>query len=236
MNEPVLVYSRQWPVTAALTALLSRVFSVRVIPLYTKGELICHLNDNPRSSLVLGLSPHEYVVALYGLYPLLSGRGILFVARRFYWTDYRLPEFFGMTPYRFCTWDELGRVSWREYFHWFRRLSAGENQTGRGEVGRFMTSGALLKTVNKWLYSRMEEWGLGLTGSVVLLLLAESRRVDLNVRELSMYRTGGLRKLGMTKHISCLYRGVQVRSELQMALQANEPGHTTAVSEPDKCS
>ncbi|EAY4774401.1 hypothetical protein AAE115_001282 [Salmonella enterica] len=218
MNEPVLVYSRQWPVTAALTALLSRIFSVPVIPVYSRKQLVTALRENRNSPLVLGISPHEYVVALYGLYPLLFGRGILFVARRFYWTDYRLPEFFGMTPYRLCTWDELGRASWREYFHWFRRLSAGEYQAERGEIGRFMTSDALLNTVNQWLYSRMEEWGLGLTGSMVLLLLAESRRGDLNVRELSVYRTGGLRKLGMTKHISCLYRGVQVRSELQMTL------------------
>lgn len=218
MNEPVLVYSRQWPVTAALTALLSRVFSVPVIPVYSLNQLVTALRENRNSPLVLGISPHEYVVALYGLYPLLSGRGILFVARRFYWTDYRLPEFFGMTQYRFCTWDEPGLASRREYFPWFRQLSAGENKTERGEVGRFMTSGALLKTVNQWLYSRMEEWGLGLTGSMVLLQLAESRRGELNARERSIYRTGGLRKLGMTKHISCLYRGVQVRSELQMRL------------------
>ncbi|EIF8919268.1 hypothetical protein V8G22_004581 [Salmonella enterica] len=219
MNEPVLVYSRQWPVTVALATLLTRIFSVRVIPLYSKGELVCHLNNNPRSPLVLGLCPHEHVVDLYCMQSLLSGRAVLFVARRFYWADCCLPGFCGLVLCRCCTWDSLATPSlWRMEMRHFRQLMTEEIPVTTSGNSPELTAEQILTRANQWLYSQMEEAGLSGYERVVLLLLSEHRRGELSSRKLSHYKNSGLGKLGMSRHVSNLYRGVKVRPALQVRL------------------
>ncbi|EDV9210772.1 hypothetical protein RDB90_005661 [Salmonella enterica] len=189
-----------------------------MVTLYTREELSEALRWHSHSPLVLGLSPHEHVVDLYRLQEWLCGRPVMFVAREFYWTDYRLPGFFGMTQCRFCTWNGLReRTDRQRELRRFRKLNTeGTKAVSRKE--RRLSAGKLLDTVNEWLYDQMAERIMSRAERVMLLLLSDSRRGMLPSRVISQYRVGGLRKLGMTKHICCLYRGVKVRPELQVGL------------------
>ncbi|MEX9085535.1 hypothetical protein ACV2IU_14855 [Salmonella enterica subsp. enterica serovar Rubislaw] len=217
MSESVLVFCHQWPVTVTLDALLTPGYTDGVLLLHTRESLCRALRDYPCSPLVLGLSPHEHVVELYRLQEWLTGRPVLFVARHFYWADYRLPGFFGIAA-QFCTWSGLSDAATRHMvLQRFRRLAAEDIPNGLKKE-RGLSPGKLLGMVNAWLYERMVERKLSLTERAILLLLADNQRVSLPARELSLYRVGGLRKLGMTKHIICLYRGVKIRPELQAEL------------------
>ncbi|EAN8329704.1 hypothetical protein EOY42_26570 [Salmonella enterica] len=229
MSEPVLVFCRQWPVTVTLDALLAPVYADGVLPLYTRESLCRALRDYPCSPLVLGLSPHEHVMELYRLQEWLHGRPVLFVARHFYWTDYRLPGFFGVEKVQFCTWRGLSDAATRRtVLRRFRKLAAEEILNGpQKEKG--LSSGKLLGMVNTWLYEQMADRKLSLTERTILLLLADSQRGNLPARELSLYRVGGLRKLGMSKHIICLYRGVKIRPELQAELLSEKVKRKEAV-------
>ncbi|EKK3320037.1 hypothetical protein PMI54_005430 [Salmonella enterica] len=219
MGEPVLIYSRQWPVTTALKTLLTGMFRAKVVPLYTKAELVCSLKNNPRSPLVLGLSPHEHVAELYCLKSLLSGRSVLFVARRFYWTDCRLPDFCGLMLYRCCTWDRLvDPCSRRMEMRYFRQLMTTNILATASDGPPVLTAEQILTEANRWLYRKMEEARLNGYERVILLLLAESRRGEFSARKLSHYKNSGLGKLGMSRHVSNLYRGVRVRPALQAYL------------------
>ncbi|EMD3364786.1 hypothetical protein ACK85N_004660 [Salmonella enterica] len=218
MSEPVLVFCRLWPLTTALAALLAPGYLTGVMTLYTREALSEALRRYPYSPLILGLSPHEHVADLYRLQEWLCGRPVLFVSRKFYWTDYRLPEFFGIAPCRFCTWNSMGDATERQrVFRRFRKLTV-DGVSARPKKAREQSVVKLLDTVNEWLYDRMAERGMSRTERVMLLLLSENNRGELPSRVLSQYRVGGLRKLGMTKHICCLYRGVKVRMELQVGL------------------
>ncbi|EBV8523412.1 hypothetical protein PMI54_004886 [Salmonella enterica] len=218
MNEPVLVYSQQWPVAAALEALLARGNGTPVIPLYTKADLVCHLKDNPRIPLVFVLSPHEHVVDLYCLQPLLSGRPVLFVARRFYWTDCRLPAFCGLESYRCCTWDNLtDSFSRRMEMRYFQLMTA-DIPAVTSESAPVLTAEQIITRANQWLYREMENAGLSGYERMVLFLLSESRRSELSTRKLSYYKNSGLGKLGMSRHVINLYRGIKIRPVLQIRL------------------
>lgn len=219
MSEPVLVYCCQWPVTVALTALLAPLYSAPMIPLYTKAELVRHLQENPHSPVVVGFSPHEHVAELYCLQPLLSGRVVLFVAKRFYWTDRHLPAFCGLTSYRCCTWnslyDRFSRGMIYRHFRW--TAMAGERAIATADTPA-LTMEQILAGANRWLYGQMKAAGLSRCERVVILLLSENRRGGLSSRRLSHYKTSGLVKLGMTRHAGSLYRGVKVRPVLQHRL------------------
>ncbi|ELV9468979.1 hypothetical protein QNB54_003383 [Salmonella enterica] len=219
MGEPVLIYSRQWPVTTTLKTLLTGMFRATVVPLYTKAELVCSLKNNPRSPLVLGLSPHEHVAELYCLKSLLSGRSVVFVARRFYWTDCCLPDFCGLTLYRFCTWDRLvDPFARRMEMRYFRQLMTTDIPVTTSGYIPVLTAEQILASANQWLYSKMEESGLNGYERVILLLLSEHRKGEISARKLSHYKNSGLSKLGMSRHVSNLYRGVKIRPALQTHL------------------
>lgn len=221
MSEPVLLFCRQWPVTMALTALLARAYTVPVIPVYNREQFVRELGEYPDSPVILGISPHEHVAFLYRLRSLLSGRPVLFVARRFWWTDYCLPAFAGIALCRFCTLDALSDArARRTEINLFKQLPSGGLTERAGMVSEIpdMTAEHILEKANFWLYKRMMETGLSGVESMVLLLLSESRRGNLSPRLLSLYKTGGLYKLGMTKHVINLHRGVKVRPELQVPL------------------
>ncbi|ECR3852143.1 hypothetical protein F3V71_06085 [Salmonella enterica] len=93
MSESLIIFCREWAVTVALTGYLAQL--TRMLQAY------------PRMPVLLGLRPHEHVVDLYRLRPLLAGRAVLFVGRCFYWTDYNLPEWLALERYGFCTWDAM---------------------------------------------------------------------------------------------------------------------------------
>ncbi|EBP5552437.1 hypothetical protein XQ81_25270, partial [Salmonella enterica] len=99
MSESLIIFSREWLVTASLTAYLVPVYFRPVTSVYDMTELTRYLRTQPRSPVVLGLRPHEHVTDLYRLQPLLAGRAVLFVSRSFYWTDYSLPEWLGLEQY-----------------------------------------------------------------------------------------------------------------------------------------
>lgn len=216
MSEPVLVYCRQWPMTTALAALLAPEYCVPVIPLYTKADLVLCLQKNRYSPVVLGLSPHEHVAELYRLQPLLSGRSVLFVAYRFYWTDYRLPAFCGMQSYQCCTLDALcAPFTRRREIRRFRRLTKADVPVS---VMPVLATEQILSAANGWLYGQMKASGMSMYEYVILQLLSENQRGGFSSRVLSHYKNSGLSKLGMTRHVSNLFRGVKVRPILQARL------------------
>lgn len=145
MNESLIIFSREWAVTAALTAYLSPVYSRSVRAVYGLAKLTSLLQTHPRTPLVLGLRPHEHVAELYRLQPLLAGRAVLFVGRRFYWTDYNLPEWLGLEQYGFCSWDTMGDpFSRRMEIRRFRQFATDmqEDDCGGGEC-KVVSSGVL---------------------------------------------------------------------------------------------
>ncbi|HIF3662353.1 TPA: hypothetical protein ACX0A7_005059 [Salmonella enterica] len=91
----------------ALTGYLAPAYQHPVMPVHGLAQLTRMLQAYPRMPVLLGLRPHEHVVDLYRLRPLLAGRAVLFVGRCFYWTDYNLPEWLALERYGFCTWDAM---------------------------------------------------------------------------------------------------------------------------------
>lgn len=218
-SEEVLVYSRAWPVTSALTAILQAGYGGEVKALYTTADLMSALRQGGRGPVVLGLNPHEYVVVLYRLQALLSCRPVVFVSSRFYWTDYRLPAFFGLEEAGFCTEDMLhGTGRSRVTTEWLLR------QCGRGPVSVVrvprLRSGlgkeVVLWWANYWLHHRMAEAGLSDDEREVLSDLSAGESVRFTVKRRSMLKTSGLDKLMTCRHAQGLYRGVKVRPELQV--------------------
>ncbi|EAO1992439.1 hypothetical protein E0G79_21985 [Salmonella enterica] len=197
--------------------------------MYSREQLVRTLSEYPRSPVILGISPHEHVAALYRLQGLLSGRPVLFVARYFWWTDYRLPTFAGITLCRFCTLDSLSDARARQTeIRRFKQLQTGAltEYTATASESTGVTSGGLLKQANFWLYEQMTIAGLSRTESMVLLLLSENQRGNLPARLLSLYKISGLRKLGMTGRAVNLYRGIRLRRELQAQLPSQNTDHT----------
>ncbi|MDJ6959614.1 hypothetical protein LD669_18155 [Salmonella enterica] len=223
MNEPVILFCRQWAITASLETLLSTEYMTHVIPVYSKEDLCHKLGEYRYSPVILGIKPHEHVVYLYHMKMLFSRRPVLFVARCFWWTDYQLPAFVGMTKFRFCTLDDLS-VGIKQLKHLPTMKLVGETVTNAISENYNITDAHIMKKANFWLYEQMAVSGLSQTESRVLLLLSGERRCKLSNRLLSFYKIRGLYKLGMTKNIINLYRGVRVRKELQAALPSIEKG------------
>ncbi|EEY3113679.1 hypothetical protein HF234_003736 [Salmonella enterica] len=223
MNEPVLLFCRQWALTAALAALLSPAYAVPVIPVYERALLVSLMELYRNSPLILGVSPHEHVTDLYRLQPLLSGRAVMFVAPRFYWTDHSLGVFLGLSRSRFCSPGRLWEPSTRRAeAEQFRRLSAEAHVEGYdGDVTPCLpglTDEQIVTQVNVWLHRRMEEAGISREEIMTLLLLSGLRKGRMPVSVLSRYKIRGLCRLGMERHVINLYRGIIIRPELQVVL------------------
>lgn len=217
-SEEVLVYSRAWPVTSALTAMLQAGYDGEVKALYTTASLASALRQGGRGPVVLGLNPHEYVMVLYRLQALLSCRPVVFVSSRFYWTDYRLPAFFGLEEAGFCTDDMLHgtgrlRVTPEWLFRQCVRVPVSVVRVPRLRSG--LGKEVVLWWVNYWLHHRMVEAGLSDDECEVLSDLAEGEAGRFPVKRRSMLKTSGLDKLITCRHTQGLYRGVKVRPELQ---------------------
>lgn len=218
MSDSVIIFSREWLITMALKALLEPACVLSARPVYDLGQLVMTLKEHPRTPLVLGLRPHEHVVDLYRLRPLLAGRAVLFVGRCFYWTDHQLPEWLGLSQYGLCSWDEMQERSIRQRVLWrFRQHSVSEEKREEApEPG--MTEMQILAQANQWLFRKQVMTGLSGSEIRVLSLATMGQKVNLPTGLRSQHKNNGLYKLGMTKHVMHLYRGVKVRPELQAGL------------------
>lgn len=221
MSKPMIICCKEWSVTVALAALLE---SSTIQAVYSRKQLIRVLQDNPGVPVVLGLNPHEHVVDLYQLKPLLMGREGVFIARCFYWTDYSLTKWLGLDRYSFCSWDTLqAPFSRLEKLQSFKRLTITEQCHYTAEMGTHAlspmpfpkTEVKVLEWANQWLSWKLAEAGLNANEIRVLSLMAEGRKVGLPCRVRSTHKVNGLYKLGMNKHVMNVYRGVRVRQELQ---------------------
>ncbi|EDM7409309.1 hypothetical protein CWG93_18970 [Salmonella enterica subsp. enterica serovar Sandiego] len=236
MSESLIIFSREWVVTAALMEYLAPVYSRPVTAAYSLEQLTRQLRIKPRASVVLGLNPHEHVADLYRLQPLLAGRAVLFVGRYFYWTDYSLPEWLGLEQYVFCSWDTIqDPFSRRMELRRFRRFSSADmcedknSEEKKRKPTPVVSDTAymnILERANRWLYRELSAAGLTGYEVRVLWMMTEGYKGNLPPRTRSLHKNNGLYKLGMTKHIMNLYRGVKVRPALQagLPLQAEESG------------
>ncbi|EDW6066420.1 hypothetical protein YT14_004648 [Salmonella enterica subsp. enterica serovar Oslo] len=227
MNEPVLLFCRQWTITVALAAILAPVYTVQVIPVYSEEQFIRKLREYRNTPVILGISPHEHVAELYWLQPFLAGRTVMFIARSFYWTDYNLPEWLRLERYGFCSWDSMQNpFSRRMELRHLRQLAAdmqevdGSTEKVQKPVPAVsaMTEKQILEKANRWLYRELSVTGLTGYEIRVLSLMTEGQKGNLPPRTRSLHKNNGLYKLGMTKHLMNLYRGVKVRPELQTRL------------------
>ncbi|EEP1514323.1 hypothetical protein HAZ28_004880 [Salmonella enterica] len=229
MNDSLLIFSRESVVTTALVSYLAPLYSSPVTPVYGLAQLTRLLREQPHTPVALGLCPHEHVVELYRLQPLLADRPVLFIGRRFYWTDYNLPEWLGMELYWFCTWDIMhDPFSLRMDLRRFRQFAADTlaSISWPAPVASAMTETLILERANRWLYRALSVSGLTRNEVRILSLLAEGRKGRLPCQTRSLHKNNGLYKLGMTNRLMNLYRGVKVRPELQagLPLQAEESG------------
>ncbi|EAW1478422.1 hypothetical protein CJ745_24745 [Salmonella enterica subsp. enterica] len=238
MSESLIIFSREWTVTAALRAYLAPVYFRPVMTMYDFAQLRHLLREQPQTPLILGLNPHEHVADLYRLQSLLAGRAVLFVGRRFYWTDYNLPEWLGLEQYGFCTWNTLhDPFSRRKELRYFRQLAADtheeDNIPGKAAAVSSLTEMQILEKANRWLYRELSVAGLNGFEIRVLSLMTDGLKGNLSSRTRSLYKNNGLYKLGMTKHVLNLFRGVKVRPELQACLHcpARKSGRKEKVME-----
>lgn len=225
MNETVLIFCRQWPLTYALSALLAQACGLTVTPVFTLPALTRALEEYPGCPVITGFRPHEHMAALYRLQPQLSGRRVLFVERDFYWTDYCLPDFFGLERAGFCTLDMLYGMA--EYPEMLQRLLRPPVER-RGRTGAWrgsaLTTAGLLDAGNTWLYDRMAEDGLSSLVREVMLRLAENGQSGLPARTGSACKTRGLDRLLMRRHPCSLLRGIRLRASLQAPLPGDGAG------------
>ncbi|EGP1138057.1 hypothetical protein IV596_004560 [Salmonella enterica] len=221
-NKTLVIFSREWAVTVALASYLTPVYSFRVTDVYCQESLLSALQTHPGAPVVLGLRPHEHVAELYRLQPLLAGRAVMFVGRNFYWTDYNLPEWLGLEEYGFCTWDTMqDPFSRRMALRRFRQFSADAQKAVNGvRSGRIsaIAERQILEKANRWLYRELSVSGLTGYEIKVLSLMTEGHQGNLPARTRSLHKNNGLNKLGMSKHLMDLYRGVKVRAALQASL------------------
>ncbi|EJR8599394.1 hypothetical protein N0835_002705, partial [Salmonella enterica] len=148
---------------------------------------------------------------------------VLFVGRCFYWTDYNLPEWLALERYGFCTWDAMqDPFSRRMELRRFSRLCVDVKDEGDDRGGRpaipHMTETQVLERANRWLYRELSATGLTGYEVRVLSLMTEGRNGNLPSRTRSLHKNNGLYKLGMTKRLTDLFRGVKVRAALQSGL------------------
>ncbi|ECL5205232.1 hypothetical protein FTP61_22080 [Salmonella enterica] len=193
MNESLIIFSREWAVTAALAAYLAPAYSRPVTPVYGLVQLARLLREQPRTPVALGLRPHEHVAERYG----------------------------------FCTWDAMQHpFSRRMELRRFRQFAADtpDNVSWPTPVASAMTEIQILERANRWLYRELSASGLTRYEVRILSLLAGGRKGRLSCQTRSLHKNKGLYKLGMTKRLMDLYRGVKVRPELQAGLpqQAEE--------------
>ncbi|EAU2710382.1 hypothetical protein OE847_003828 [Salmonella enterica] len=237
MSESLIIFSREWVVTAALTANVAPSYSSPATEVYSLSQLARALQEQPHTPVILGLRPHEHVAELYRLQPLLADRPVLFVGRCFYWTDYNLPEWLGLELYGFCTWDIMhDPFSRRMDLRRFRQFaadtpendSAAENISWPAPVASAMTEIQILEKANRWLYRELSASGLTRYEVRILSLLAGGRKGRLPCRTRSLHKNNGLYKIGMTKRLMDLYRGVKVRPELQVGLPLQNEENNTA--------
>ncbi|HAF4434890.1 TPA: hypothetical protein G8M04_004901 [Salmonella enterica] len=223
MSESLIIFCREWAVTVALTGYLAPAYQHPVMPVHGLAQLTRMLQAYPRMPVLLGLRPHEHVVDLYRLRPLLAGRAVLFVGRCFYWTDYNLPEWLALERYGFCTWDAMqDPFSRRMELRRFSRLCVDVKDEGDDRGGGpaipHMTETQVLERANRWLYRELSATGLTGYEVRVLSLMTEGRNGNLPSRTRSLHKNNGLYKLGMTKRLTDLFRGVKVRAALQSGL------------------
>lgn len=219
-NEEVLVWSRQWPLTSALSAMLQAGYSGGVKALYTTEALSAALAWGGDGLVVLGLNPHEHVMLLYRLQEALAGRRVVFVSSGFYWTDYNLPSFFGLEGAGFCTEGMLhGTGLSRVTPGWLGRLCGRPAISLPVRVPRLrqgLDERVVLWWVNYWLSRRMSEAGLSEEEKEVLSDLSEGETGRFSLKRRSMLKVSGLDKLMSGRNTLSLYRGVKVRSVLQV--------------------
>lgn len=67
MNETLIIFSREWAVTAALAAYLAPAYSRPAAVVHGLAQLVRVLEEQPFAPVVLGLRPHEHVSGLYRL-------------------------------------------------------------------------------------------------------------------------------------------------------------------------
>ncbi|ECW7869111.1 hypothetical protein F3550_09385 [Salmonella enterica subsp. enterica] len=227
MNESLIIFSREWAVTGALKALLAPASTCSVTVVYGLAQLTGLLRAFPQTPVILGLRPHECVADLYRLQPLLAGRAVLFVGRCFYWTDYKLPEWLGLEQYGFGSWETMQNpFSLRMAIRRLRQLAADtpeddslqEKAQEPAPAVSAMAGMQILVRANRWLYRKLSVAGLTRYEIRVLLLMSDGRKGNLQSRTRSLHKNNGLYKLGMTKHVMNLYRGVKVRPSLQTGL------------------
>lgn len=227
MNKSLIIFSREWAVTKALDAMLASAYSCSATAVYGLAQLTCLLRELPHTPVVLGLRPHEHVADLYQLQPLLAGRAVLFVGRCFYWTDYNLPEWLRLEQYAFCSWDSMQNpFSLRMELRHLRQLAADmQEDDGWTEIVKkpvpvvsAMTEKQIIEKANRWLYRELSATGLTGYEILVLSLMTEGQKGNLPPRTRSLHKNNGLCKLGMSKNLMNLYRGVKVRPELQAGL------------------
>lgn len=214
MNETLIIFSREWAVTAALAAYLAPAYSRPAAVVHGLAQLVQVLEEQPFAPVVLGLRPHEHVSGLYRLQPLLSDRAVLFVGRCFYWTDYNLPEWLGMERYGFCTWDAMQHpFSRRMELRRFRQFAADtpDNVSWPTPVASAMTEIQILERANRWLYRELSASGLTRYEVGYCRCWPEAVKERLSCQTRSLHKNKGLYKLGMTKRLMDLYRGVKVR-------------------------
>lgn len=222
MNESPIVFCREWAVTAALVSYLTPAYSCQINEVYSQESLRGALQKLPLAPVVLGMCPHEHVLDLYRLQPLLAGRPILFVGRHFYWTDYKLPEWLGLDDCGFGTWDTMQEpFSRRMELRFFRQTRVDTQKMGnvvrKGQESA-MTDMQILENANRWLYRELSVSGLTGYEVRVLSLLSDGHKGNLPARARSLHKNNGLNKLGMSKLLMNLYRGVKVRAALQTCL------------------
>ncbi|ECE7752149.1 hypothetical protein EUW85_23150 [Salmonella enterica subsp. enterica serovar Ngili] len=220
MSDSVIVFSRQWPVTAAVAALTERVCPGSVLPVFSQQALEAALAAHPDNMVILGLNPHEHIRALHDLAPPLRGRRLLFVARTLYWTDRILPRFWGLESCSFCTLDDFHSPAWRRTVL-RRMIPVSRNVKSRREAHRVLPPPGTVKSleqINLWLEQQKRDAGLIGRERELLLMLAEGSRPEMEAQRISHFKKRGLEKLQMPLHVSSLYRGILLRPELQVCL------------------
>ncbi|HAO0324327.1 TPA: hypothetical protein IGZ64_004212 [Escherichia coli] len=227
MNDSVIVFSCQWPVTAAVAALTEPACSGPVIPVYTQQALETALQKHRKSVVILGLNPHEYVCALHHLHSLLKGRRLLFISRKLYWTDHVLPYFWGLDSCQFCSLDDFyapyrRRAILKQVMSVNRKRQAGRESDNIILGGAPVKGRISLAKINIWLERQQRDTGLIGREISVLQTLVDGKRPEMDAQRISHFKKRGLEKLQMSLHVMNLYRGIQLRAELQASLPQEE--------------
>ncbi|ENP2200677.1 hypothetical protein ACDA27_004667 [Salmonella enterica] len=218
MKDEVVVFSRQWVESVAVSGLLQGESGLRVYTVYSESGLEGWLDGTGNGVVVLGMSPHEDVEILSRLGVRLSGRKVVFVGRKFYWTDYMVPYLCGIKGAGFCTLDMLpvsaGKMSLRRMM---KSVYPGcvLNELQVPVLREGIEKRQLLWWLNFWLSRCRDMLGVTAKENDVLLALSEGRQAFTDKKKRSVLKSKGLEKLGEKRHAVSLYRGIVLRPELQ---------------------